>query len=160
MPQETITTEAVTSPTRAAFEHDDAFTAVRVGARWDRTRRRMETRQKLGTAEGRLLWLLRDEPLTLKQIAERSGLEQSTVNRQVNAALEAGLLDRTRPADGAAYLISATPAGASAFQADLGRQLRAHRAAVEAVPAAHRAQFLAHLDAFVSRLEEALSETD
>lgn len=154
------TADAVTSPTRAALEHDDAFATVRMGARWDRTRRGLETRQELGTAEGRLLWLLRDEPLTLKQIAERSGLEQSTVNRQVNAALTAGLLDRARPADGGAYLISATPAGAAAFQADLGRQLRAHQAAVEAVPPAHRAQFLAHLDAFVARLEESLREID
>ncbi|MCS3778454.1 MarR family winged helix-turn-helix transcriptional regulator [Tsukamurella ocularis] len=62
-------------------------------------------------------------PSTLKEIATELELEQSTVNRQVNKAIEHGLLE----ADGALSgpkRIRATAAGRAAFQRDRDVKLR------------------------------------
>lgn len=67
----------------------------------DRHRRALESTSTLGTAELRLLWLLSDgRPRTLREVPHELHLEQSTVNRQANAAVRAGHLQRTR-VDGA-----------------------------------------------------------
>ncbi len=43
----------------------------------------------------KLLWVLSDgEPRTLRELADELGLDLSTINRQVNAAVRAGLLER------------------------------------------------------------------
>ena len=64
-------------------------------ARLERGRRAVEGRARLGTADLRLIWLLvEDGPRTMREISEELGLEQSTVNRQVNSALKAGYLER------------------------------------------------------------------
>ena len=43
----------------------------------------------------RLLWVLSDDqPRTLRQLAEELALDLSTINRQVNAAVRAGVLER------------------------------------------------------------------
>ena len=66
----------------------------------DLSRRVVEQRADIGVADMRLLWLLSDDRArTLREIADDLTLEQSTVNRQVNAALAAGLLRRDRDAD-------------------------------------------------------------
>lgn len=84
--------------------------------RLDKERRALEGAQRLGTADLRLLWLLADDrPRTLREIAHELGLEQSTVNRQVNAALGVGLLERTRRAEGSAYEFTRTTHGKQTF---------------------------------------------
>lgn len=84
--------------------------------RLDKERRALEGAQRLGTADLRLLWLLADDRArTLREIADELGLEQSTVNRQVNAALRVGLLERTRRAEGSAYEFTRTTHGKQTF---------------------------------------------
>ena len=67
----------------------------------------------------RLLWLLSDgAPRTLRQLAECLDLEQSTVNRQVNAALSAGYLERFAVPGSAGKLLRPSAAGEEAFEHD------------------------------------------
>lgn len=67
----------------------------------------------------RLLWLLSDgEPRTLRRLAECLDLEQSTVNRQVNAALAAGYLERFASAGSPGKLVRPSTAGEQAFEHD------------------------------------------
>ena len=118
--------------------------------RLDRAQRAAEARAVLGVAEGRLLWLFSDrEPRTLRQVSQELGLEQSTVNRQVNAALASGLLRRFRPTGGPAYLVEATQDGLERFERDLERHLRLMDAALAALPDDAQADFPALLLTFV-----------
>ncbi|MGA8848173.1 MAG: MarR family winged helix-turn-helix transcriptional regulator [Nocardioides sp.] len=67
----------------------------------------------------RLLWLLSDGvPRTLRQLAEGLDLEQSTVNRQVNAALAAGYLERFAEQGSRGKLLRPSPRGEQAYGHD------------------------------------------
>lgn len=78
----------------------------------------------LDTSAFRILWLLSEgRPRTLKELSEELQLEQSTVNRQVNAAIKHGLVERAENADAAGWLHRPTDAGRAAYQHD--GQLRA-----------------------------------
>lgn len=89
---------------------------------------------RLGTAALRLLWLFADgRARTLKEIAAELSLEQSTVNRQVNAALDSGLLERMRRSGGNAYEFDRTAEGRRVFEEDTGRSLGAYATALEAM---------------------------
>ena len=67
----------------------------------------------------RLLWMLSDgTPRTLRQLSESLDLEQSTVNRQVNAALSAGYVERFAVEGSASKLVRPTAAGEQAFEHD------------------------------------------
>jgi DNA-binding MarR family transcriptional regulator len=58
-------------------------------------------------------------PLNLKQLAEAFRLDPSTVNRQVNALLRAGLVERARDPDGAvARVLRPTEAGLDLLHRD------------------------------------------
>lgn len=130
-----------------------AWTAIRISARWSSARRVVEGGQQLGVAEGRLLWLLRDgHPRTLRQVAEELDLEQSTVNRQVHAALDSGVIIRSRPTDSPAYVIEISARGARRFGDDLTRLMAIYERAVAAVPEAEQEAFLEHLARFVEAL--------
>jgi DNA-binding MarR family transcriptional regulator len=73
-----------------------------------------------------ILWTLADgHPRTLRTLSEELELDQSTVNRQVNAAIKHGYLERFEVAGQVSRLIRPTPAGVEAFEHD-GR-LRAER---------------------------------
>ncbi|UVE95836.1 MarR family winged helix-turn-helix transcriptional regulator [Dietzia sp. B32] len=110
----------------------------------DRQRRALEGAMRLGTADLRLLWLFSDgHARTLKEIAAELGLEQSTVNRQVNAALGSGLLVRSRRPGGSAYEFDRTEEGRRAFEDDAGISLGAYAAALEAMGPADAEKFLA-----------------
>jgi len=72
----------------------------------------------------KLLWILSDgEPRTLREIADELDLELSTINRQVNAAVRAGLLERFSVPDSPSRPVRPT--------AD-GRRLYEHDAAIHA----------------------------
>ncbi|MGO2862349.1 MAG: MarR family winged helix-turn-helix transcriptional regulator [Brevibacterium sp.] len=118
--------------------------------RLDRARRAQSNQMDLGTADLRILWMFSDDkPRTLKEIAAELGLEQSTVNRQINSAMAAGLLQRSRRPGSAAHEISPTPEGIRAFEADVEKSLAAFGAGLEAL--GERAdEFLADLTQFVS----------
>lgn len=78
--------------------------------------RRHRSRSGPGAADMRLLWLLIESgPQTLSQITADLGLERSTVNRQVNAAVAAGLLAKQRIPRSSAYQITPTAQGCAAF---------------------------------------------
>ncbi|ATD72334.1 MULTISPECIES: MarR family winged helix-turn-helix transcriptional regulator [Gordonia] len=66
-----------------------------------------------------ILWVLSDgRPRTLRQLTEELELEQSTVNRQVNAAIKHGYLERFEVEDSLSKLIRPTDAGREAFRRD------------------------------------------
>ena len=126
-------------------------------ARLDRAQRAAESGAELGVADGRLMWLFSDrEPRTLRQVSEALGLEQSTVNRQVNAALAAGLLRRSREAGQPAHLVDATDEGLERFARDLEQHLGRLAEAVEALPEEAQAHFPALLLTFVDAYAEAI----
>jgi DNA-binding MarR family transcriptional regulator len=84
----------------------------------------------------KLLWVLSDDrPRTLREIAEELDLELSTINRQVNAAARAGLLERFSVPDGPSKPVRATAEGRrlydhdSAIHADLYRSILAEMGA-------------------------------
>lgn len=82
----------------------------------------------------RILWVLDDgEPRTLRQLAADLDLEQSTVNRQVNAALDAGWLERFDVAGSASKLVRPTAAGAEAYAHDGHIRAGAIKAALDAL---------------------------
>lgn len=80
-------------------------------------------------------------------------LEQSTVNRQVHAALQSGVVERSRPSGSPTYLVGMSDAGRERFLADMDRLLAVYDRAVAAVPAAEQERFLEHLAAFVAALD-------
>lgn len=66
-----------------------------------------------------LLGRLDHGPLSLRQLADAFGLDQSTVNRQVNALRRDGLVERTAdPSGGTALLIRPTAHGRRALRHD------------------------------------------
>ncbi|MDF3313333.1 helix-turn-helix domain-containing protein [Rhodococcus sp. T2V] len=85
----------------------------------DSAKRVWDQGYQLGLAERRLIALLSDgQARTLRAISEEARLEQSTVNRQVNAALAAGLLERCRTAGSRAQLIAVSDKGLAAYRKD------------------------------------------
>ncbi len=126
-----------------------AFAAARAITALDRGRRTAEAAASLGLSQQRLMWLFRDgTPRTLKEIAESLALEQSTVNRQANAAIDAGILRRFHAPGQTAHLLEATEEGAARFTEDLTTGLQQVQSALEAVPADRRDDFVADLVAF------------
>jgi DNA-binding MarR family transcriptional regulator len=76
---------------------------------------------RLDNSAFRILWMLSiDGPKTLRELSELLELEQSTVNRQVNAALGHGLLERFEVAGQASKLVRPTDAGREAYEHDGG----------------------------------------
>ncbi|GAA1723825.1 hypothetical protein GCM10009809_19540 [Isoptericola hypogeus] len=124
--------------------------------RLDLHRRLAEHRSPLGTADGRLLWLLADRgPSTLREISDALGLEQSTVNRQVNAALDAGLLRRFTEPGRSARVIEPTEQGTAAFEDATTTALDAYGDGLR-VLGDDTAEFLEQLGRFVDAYGEAV----
>lgn len=102
--------------------------------RLQRRRRHVYDGTVLENSAFRLLWLLDDgEPRTLRQLAQDLDLEQSTVNRQVNAAIAAGWLERFEVAGSASRLVRPTGAGLEAYQHDGLLRAGAVRAALDEI---------------------------
>lgn len=72
-----------------------------------------------------MLVLADDRPRTLRNLADQLRLEQSTVNRQVNAAIKHGFLERFDVEGSLSRMIRPTDAGWEAFRHD--GMLRVHR---------------------------------
>lgn len=94
---------------------------------------------ELDVSAFKLLWVLSDErPRTLRELAEELGLELSTINRQVNAAVRAGLLERFSVPGNPSRPVRPTPEGQrryehdSAVHADLLRSVLAEMGAAPA----------------------------
>lgn len=130
-------------------------------ARIDVYRRIHEQGVTLGAADMRILWLFADGgSRTLKQVAEELKLEQSTVNRQVNAALAAGYLERTRP-KGHAYEFTRTDTGLAVFERNVAITLGAYDQALASMGddgATFLSLFGRFLDAYGAAVEEAVGD--
>jgi len=149
----------MTSLTQSA-RANPAWSALRAIARIERGRRAAEV-GRFGHADGRLLWMFSDgRPRTLREIAEELGLEQSTVNRQANAALKAGLLTRSREHGQNAWHFTATERALADFSRDLQRHLGLLDQAMQRIPAEERDRFLDHLIAFADGYIDAAESAD
>ncbi|MFT0762148.1 hypothetical protein [Scrofimicrobium sp. R131] len=105
----------------------------------------------LGAAALRLMWLLSDgQPRTLREISEELHLEQSTVNRQVNASIRAGNLARINDPNRAAQLLIPTEEGRRRFKMSTERVVRPYDRALEKMgpEAAHK--FLELIEQFTT----------
>lgn len=103
-----VVTQHPTPASPVALERDFAAHV----ARYEGHRRATVHREVVGPADFRLLWLLSDgEARTLKEISEALHLEQSTVNRQANAAIEHGIVERSRTGGRSAFVFRPTPRG-------------------------------------------------
>ena len=146
----------MTSITEAA-RANPAWSALTAMSRLERGQRAaLGTR---GHADQRLLWMFSDgRPRTLREIAEELGLEQSTVNRQANAALKAGLLDRSRQPGQNAWQFVANETALAEFARDLDVHLRLLDRALDALPPSDRATFLEQFGTFADAYVAAASE--
>lgn len=127
-------------------------------ARYERDRRTLAQDVGLGAAELRLLWLLNDnEPRTLRRIGDELRLEQSTVNRQVNAALQAGIVRRTRQPGDAAYLIASTPEGTDRLGDSLDTMFAGYRRAFASMGDERARELVALLTEFADAYEAVAS---
>ena len=129
--------------------------------RLDKERRTLEGFQRLGTADLRLLWLLADgRARTLREIAAELGLEQSTVNRQVNAAVGAGLLERTRRPGGAAYDINRTADGERTYDEVTRFSMGVYATALDAMGDDAAEDLVALLQDFLGHFRSAVALSD
>ncbi|SKB04090.1 MarR family transcriptional regulator [Aeromicrobium choanae] len=147
----------MTSITEAA-RANPAWSALTAISRLERGQRAVVGPR--GHADQRLLWMFSDgRPRTLREIADELGLEQSTVNRQANAALKAGLLERSREPGQSAWHFTANESALADFARALDRHLGLLDRALDALPRADRARFLEQFgtfaDAFVAAAADA-----
>lgn len=125
---------------------------------FDVDRRVVEAKTRLTAADLRLLWLLSDgRELTQREISTELSLEQSTVNRQVNAALRAGHLDR-RAAESGPAVLAATADGLQRYETDVEALMSLMGTALQAL-GDDVEQFLVSLATFVETYREAMTAT-
>ncbi|MET9328144.1 MarR family transcriptional regulator [Tsukamurella sp. NPDC003166] len=98
-----------------------------------------------------LLLLDNTESCTLREIADALELEQSTVNRQVNKAIGAGLLEATGTT--CPKPIRPTDAGRAAFAHDRAHKLRTIASSLGQLPPAERESLISGLEALNTALE-------
>ena len=137
-------------PITSRLDGTPTWAVVLAMTRLDTMRRRAEARSGLGLAERRLFWLLSDGvPRTMRAISEELLLEQSTVNRQVNAALAAGYLRRVELPGESARGLELTDSGLAGYSEDVTRTLTLYEEATAAVPPDRLAAFVELFEAFV-----------
>lgn len=123
------------------------------------SRRRVQAPEgvQLDLSAFRILWLLAQRgPSTHREIGEELQLEQSTVSRQVKAAVEHGLVEREE-IDGAQRL-RATEQGLEAYRVDRQVRAAAFRTALAELGPTRVEQLHHDLKAFNDALERASSE--
>jgi DNA-binding MarR family transcriptional regulator len=124
------------------------------------SRRRVQAPEgvQLDLSAFRILWLLVQRgPSTHREIGEELQLEQSTVSRQVKAAVAHGLVERAE-AEGTQRL-QATEQGLEAYRADRQVRAAAFRAALAELGPSRVQRLLEDLMAFNDALERASSPT-
>ena len=104
----------------------------------------------------RLLWLLTEgPPRTLRELAEELQLDQSTVNRQVNAAINHGLVERYAVADSASRLVRPTDAGRAAYLHDGKLRAEVYTSVLDELGAERAGALVAELREFNDALDRA-----
>lgn len=133
----------------------------RILTHFDTARRVLDQQTTLGTADMRLLWLFHDgAPRTLREIAEQLGLEQSTVNRQVNTAAAQGLLTKARNTGNEPYRFMTSPAGDQQFEQTLDTTLTIYNEALDVFDDDDRQQFLDLLERYIEAYQRAARPPD
>lgn len=84
----------------------------------------------------------------MRQVAEALHLEQSTVNRQANAAVRRGLVERIDHTGHGARALQATGDGRDMFETELARIMAIFAAGLDALPEDARDDFVRNLGIF------------
>jgi DNA-binding MarR family transcriptional regulator len=110
----------------------------------------------LDTSAFRLLWLLTEgPPRTLRELAEELQLDQSTVNRQVNAAINHGLVERYAVARSVSRLLRPTEAGRAAYLHDGALRAEVYSSVLDELGARRASALVAELREFNDALDRA-----
>ena len=113
---------------------------------------------QLDTSAFRLLWLLTEgPPRTLRELADELQLDQSTVNRQVNAAINHGLVERYAVAGSSSRLLRPTEAGRAAYVHDAALRAEVYDAVLDELGQARAAALVAELRELNDGLDRAHS---
>ncbi len=109
----------------------------------------------------RILWVLSDgHPRTLRQLAEALELEQSTINRQANAGLDAGYLERFQVPGSAGRQLRPTEAGRRAYEHDGLVRAERYRRIFAELGADRAHSLIQHLTAFNDAWDVAVAAPD
>jgi len=107
----------------------------------------------LGASAFRILRMLdKLGPRTLRQLADDLHLDQSTITRQVNAAIKLGLLERVDDGAGTRR-VRATPAGDEAYRHDGELHAQRFRTALRNLGAERAHALVAEMQAFNDALD-------
>lgn len=124
--------------------------------RFNRRRLTSPPGSRLDLSAFRILWLLVEQGnCPLGEIADQLGLDQSTVSRQVTAAVKRGLLERASTEGTSQVLVRPTALGRERYDHDLAlRSVKYHRALHELGPDRTRA-LVDSLEGFLDAWERA-----
>lgn len=104
---------------------------------------------ELETSAFKLLWVLSDEqPRTLRELAEELDLDLSTINRQVNAAVRAGLLERFSVPGSPSRPVRRTPEGRRRYDHDSALHADLLRSVLAEMGGKHARELISGLRAF------------
>jgi DNA-binding MarR family transcriptional regulator len=107
----------------------------------------------------KILWYVVEHgPHTLRDLAHHLQLEQSTINRQVNAAIARGLAERYAHPGSVAMLISATGEGEAAYHHDATLRGDGLRAIVDSLGERRAADLAVGLAALNDAIHRAVDE--
>jgi DNA-binding MarR family transcriptional regulator len=97
----------------------------------------------------KLLWVLSDgRPRTLRELADELDLELSTINRQVNAAVRTGLLERFTVPDSPSKPVRPTAEGRRLYDHDYAIQADLYRSVLAEIGAEPARELTRGLRAF------------
>jgi DNA-binding MarR family transcriptional regulator len=113
---------------------------------------------RLDTSAFRLLWLLSEgAPRTLRELADELQLEQSTVSRQVNAAIKHGLVERYAVPDSPSRPLRATEAGRAAYVHDAALRAEVYQSVLDELGSRRAERLVAELRELNDGLDRAHS---
>ena len=112
---------------------------------------------RLDTSAFRILWLLAEEPRTLRALSDELQLEQSTVSRQVSAAVKHGLVERWGTPGAGGWLHRPTEQGRAAYEHDAQLRVDVYSRVLDDVGRARVDSLVAELAEFNDALDRAHS---
>ena len=124
------------------------------------SRRRAQTYpgSQLDTSAFRVLWLLTEgPPRTLRELADELQLDLSTVNRQVNAAIKHGHVERYAVPGSPSRLLRPTEAGRAAYVHDAALRAEVYQAVLDELGADRSGALVAELRELNDGLDRAHS---
>lgn len=114
---------------------------------------------QLDASAFKILWLVVESgPQTLRALSDQLQLEQSTINRQVHAAIDRGLAERYADQGCPGLLVRATPAGEAAYRHDARLRADGLRSVLEAIGEKRAARLAADLAALNDAIDRAVDQ--